>query len=115
MLSSNLAKNGILKILNDLDSAGRGRKRDEEEGGTMSLSKKGRGARREEESEKVVNKNPNEKVAKGCINGLPGPCFFCIPTHCTNCCMITNVNRLDEYDPSRVSFVYFRGLALEIS
>ena len=34
MLSSNLAKNGILKILNDLYSAGRGKKRDEEEGGT---------------------------------------------------------------------------------
>ena len=33
MLLSNWAKNGILRILNDLDSAGQGRKRDKEEGG----------------------------------------------------------------------------------
>ena len=32
MLSSKLLKNGLLQILNDLDSAGRGKKRDEEEG-----------------------------------------------------------------------------------
>ena len=37
-------QNGILKILNDLDSAGRGRKRDEEEGGTKK--KKGRVGRK---------------------------------------------------------------------
>ena len=47
MLSSNLAKNGILKILNDLDTAGRGRKRDEEERGTRR--KEGQGRRRGEE------------------------------------------------------------------
>ena len=33
-LSSKSTKNGHLRILNDSDSAGRGRKRDEEEGGT---------------------------------------------------------------------------------
>ena len=40
-------KNGLSQILNDLDSAGRGRKRDEEEGGTRK--KEGRGGRRDEE------------------------------------------------------------------
>ena len=34
MLSSKSMKNGLLRILNDLDSAGRGGRRDEEEGGT---------------------------------------------------------------------------------
>ena len=34
MLSSKLMKNELLRILNDLDTAGRGKKRDEEEGGT---------------------------------------------------------------------------------
>ncbi len=38
-------KNGLLRILNDFDSAGRGKKRDEEEGGT--------GGMRDEESEKM--------------------------------------------------------------
>ena len=33
MLLSKLMKNGLLQIQNDLDSAGRGRKRDEEERG----------------------------------------------------------------------------------
>jgi len=33
MLSSKLMKNELLRILNDLDTAGRGKKRDEEEGG----------------------------------------------------------------------------------
>ena len=42
-LSSNSMKNGLLRILNDLDSAGRGRKRDGEEGGTRR--KEGRGGR----------------------------------------------------------------------
>ena len=46
-LSSQLMKNGHLRILNDLDIAGRGRKRDEEEGGTRR--KEGRGGRRDEE------------------------------------------------------------------
>ncbi len=40
-------KNGHLRILNDLDIAGRGRKIDEEEGGTRR--KEGRGGRRDEE------------------------------------------------------------------
>ena len=34
MLSSKLMKNGLLRILNELVSAGRGGRRDEEEGGT---------------------------------------------------------------------------------
>ena len=49
---------------------GRGAMRHEEEGG--------RGGRRDEESEKnekVVKKMKNEKVAKGRIIGLAGPCF----------------------------------------
>ena len=61
-------KNGPLRIVNDLDSAGRGKKRDEEEG--VTRRKEGRGGRRDEESEKMKN----EKVAKGRIIGLAGPC-----------------------------------------
>ena len=49
-LSSNSVKNGFLRILNDLDSAGRGGRRDEEKGGMRR--KEGRGGRRDEESEK---------------------------------------------------------------
>ena len=41
MLLSKLMKNGPLQIVNDLDRAGRGKKRDEEEGGTGR--KEGRG------------------------------------------------------------------------
>ena len=65
MLSSKSLKNGLLRILNETDSAGREKKRDEEEG-----------RRRDEESEKmkVVQKMKNEKVAKGRIIGLAGPC-----------------------------------------
>ena len=44
-------KNGQLRILNDSDSAGRGRKRDKEEGGTRR--KEGQGGRSDEESEKM--------------------------------------------------------------
>ena len=44
MLSSKSLKNGLLQILNDLDSAGRGKKR-EEEGGMRG--------KRDEESEKM--------------------------------------------------------------
>ena len=40
-------KNGILGILNDLDSAGRGGRRDEEEG--AKRKKEGRGGRRDVE------------------------------------------------------------------
>ena len=50
MLSSKSMKNGHLRILNDLDSAGQGKKRDEKEGGTRR--KEGQGGRSDEESEK---------------------------------------------------------------
>ena len=43
MLSSKLMKNGLLWILNDLDSAGQGRRRGEEEG--EMRRKEGRGGR----------------------------------------------------------------------
>ena len=79
-------KTGLLRILNDLDSAGRGRKRDVEEGGTRR--KEGRGGRMDEEegwprrkeqhggrsdeesdkNEKVVEKKRKlKKVARGRI------------------------------------------------
>ena len=51
MLLSKSMKNGLLWILNDLVRAGRGRRRDEEEGGTRK--KEGQGGRRDEESEKM--------------------------------------------------------------
>ena len=57
MLSSKLMKNR-LRILNDLDRAERGRKRDKEEGGTRDEEEGGTGrkerwgGRRDEESEK---------------------------------------------------------------
>ena len=44
-LSSKSMKTGHFRSLNDLDNAGRGRKRDEEEGGTRR--KKGRGGSKE--------------------------------------------------------------------
>ena len=44
-------KNGLLRILNDFDSAGRGGRRHEEGGGTRR--KEGQGGRRDEESEKM--------------------------------------------------------------
>ena len=50
-LSSNSVKNGLLRILNDSDSSGRGRKRDKEERGTRR--KERRGGRSDEESEKM--------------------------------------------------------------
>ena len=52
MLLSKSMKNGLLRILNDLDSAGRGKKRGEE-GGTRG--------RRDEESEKMKKLLKNEK------------------------------------------------------
>ena len=52
MLSSKSMENGLLWILRDFDSAGRGGRRDEEEGGMRR--KEGRGGRREEESEKLT-------------------------------------------------------------
>ena len=64
MLSSKSMKNGLLRILNDLDSAGRGKegwggRRDEEEGGTRR--KEGRG---EWKNEKVVKKWKMKKSLK---------------------------------------------------
>ena len=59
MLSSKSMKNELLRILNDLDSAGRGKKRDEEEGGTRR--KEGRGGRRDRE-EGGTRRKKNEKV-----------------------------------------------------
>ena len=60
MLSSKSMKNRLLRILNDLDSAGRGGRRDEEERGGRRNGEKGGtrrregwGGRREEESEKM--------------------------------------------------------------
>ena len=47
MLSSKLMENGLLQILHDLDSAGQGGRRGEEEGGTRR--KKERGVRKDEE------------------------------------------------------------------
>ena len=46
-------ENGPLQIVNDLDSAGRGGRRDEEERGTRR--KERRGGRSDEESEKMKN------------------------------------------------------------
>ena len=60
MLSSKSMKNGLLQILNDLDSAGptgRAKNTDKEEGGR----KVGRGGRRDEESEKMKKLSKNEK------------------------------------------------------
>ena len=54
MLSSKLMKNGLLRVLNDLDSAGRGKKRDEEEGGMRR--KEGRGGRRDGEEGEMGRK-----------------------------------------------------------
>ena len=45
-------KNRLLRILNDLDSAGRGRRKEGREEGGMGR-KEGRGGRRDEESEKM--------------------------------------------------------------
>ena len=53
MLSSKSLKNGLLRILNDLDSAGQGKKRHEEEVGTRG--------RRDEESEKMKKLLKDEK------------------------------------------------------
>ena len=54
MLSSKSIKNGLLRIVNDLDSAGRGKKRDKEEGGAWR--KEGRGGRMDGEEGELRNK-----------------------------------------------------------
>ena len=57
MLSSKLMKNGLLRILDDLDGARRGKKRDKErrrdneDGGTGR--EEGRGGRRDKDTEKM--------------------------------------------------------------
>ena len=50
--SSKSMKNRLLRILNDLDSAGRGRRKEAREEGGMGR-KEGRGGRRDEESKKM--------------------------------------------------------------
>ena len=57
-LSSKSMKNGLLRIPNDFDNAGRGRMREEEEGGTRR--KKGRGGRRDEEEGGTGRKDGEE-------------------------------------------------------
>ena len=78
MLSSKSMKNGLLRNLRGKRDGkeggtrrkeGRGGTRDGEEGGTGR--KLGWGGRRNEKSEKKMK---NEKVAKGGIIGLAGPC-----------------------------------------
>ena len=54
MLLSKLMKNGLLRILNDLDSSSRGKKRDEEEGETRR--KERRGGRRDGEEGRMGRK-----------------------------------------------------------
>ena len=66
LLSSKSMKNELLRILNDLDSAGGGRRRDKEEGGTRRDEEE-RGMRRVKKNEKVVKKMKNKKVASGRI------------------------------------------------
>ena len=56
MLSSKSMKNGLLRILNDLDSAGRGKKRDEEEGGTRWTEERGGKRDEEEGATRIVKK-----------------------------------------------------------
>ena len=80
MLLSKSMKNALLRILNDLDSTGRGKKRDEEEGGMRREERAGRRDREEEGTRRVkkwksCEKNENEKIAKGRIIGLTGPCY----------------------------------------
>ena len=102
MLSSKLIKNGLLRVLNDLvlheektearRKEGRQEGGDEEEGGTRR--KDGQGGRTDGEEggtgrmegrgrkdEKAV-KMKNERVAKGRIIGLAGPCFLATKSEC---------------------------------
>ena len=78
MLSSKSMKNQLVRSLNDLDSAGRGKK--EGRGGRREGGGDGgRGAGRDKESEKMkklLKKMKNGKVAKGRIIGLAGPCYL---------------------------------------
>ncbi len=75
MLSSILVKNGILQILNYLVNAGRGRKRDEEEGRTRRKMEGG-GRKDEEErgtrraKKKVVNEKENNKAKRPTMRPL---------------------------------------------
>ena len=85
MLLSKSMENGLLQTLNDVDSNGRGKKRDKKERGTGR--KEGQGGRRDgeelgrrDEEREKIKKMKNEKVAKGCIIGLAGPCFRFSPS-----------------------------------
>ena len=62
MLLSKLMKNGLLWIQSDSDSAGRGRKRNKEEGGTRR--KEGRGGRNDEEEGATRRKEQQGKLLK---------------------------------------------------
>ena len=73
---------------------GRGGGRNKEEGGTRR--KESQGGKRGMESE-IMKKLKNEKVAKGCIIGLAGPClctflfyFLSIPCFSALYCEFTN-------------------------
>ena len=63
MIMSISMKNGLLWILSDLDSAGRGRKRDDEEGGQGGRSNEEEGATRRVKKWKNCKKMKNEKTA----------------------------------------------------
>ena len=56
MLSSKLMKNQLLRILNYLDNAGQGKKRDEEEGRTRRKEERGGRRDREEGGTRRVKK-----------------------------------------------------------
>ena len=84
MLSSKLLKNGLLRILNDLDSAGRGGKRDEE-GGTGEEDGATRRKNRQWEwkNEEVVK---NEKWKSGSRMHRWPPCScYSIAGNCGDC------------------------------
>ena len=61
MLSSKSMKNRLLRILNDLDSAGRGGRRDEEEGGTRRKEERGGWRNEEEGGTKETRDEESEK------------------------------------------------------
>ena len=61
-LSSKSMKNSLLRILNDSDSSGRGRKRDKEERGTRRIE--GRGGRSDEEERATRRVKKMKKLYK---------------------------------------------------
>ena len=58
-LSSKSMKNGLLRILNDSEGAGRGRKRDKEEGGTRKKEEQGRTSDKDERATRRMKKMEN--------------------------------------------------------